>query len=200
MMMHACGVRWHPCCGHAGFRVREAEDGFGALAEIKTETPDVLISDLDMPAMSGFELLSIVRRCFPAIGVIAMSGAYSGEAVPEGVAADAFYAKGEGSIGLLLGIVNRSVVREGVRRSRAAAPVWIHCFRGSGDGKDAHLMWCQDCLRTFARGVDEMGLGQALCPHCSVELQFSLVAFPGAVENGQAASAEMMTNSFLQQI
>jgi CheY-like chemotaxis protein len=66
-------------CGH---NVRAASNGFVALAEIRKNVPDVLLSDLCMPGMSGYELLSVVRRRFPTIRVIAMSGAFSGEAVP----------------------------------------------------------------------------------------------------------------------
>ena len=76
-----------------GYAVRVADDGFSALREIRTEMPDILISDLNMPGMSGFELLSVVRRKHPEIFVIATSGAFSGEGVPEGIAADAFHAK-----------------------------------------------------------------------------------------------------------
>jgi hypothetical protein len=48
-----------------------------------------------MPQMSGFELPSVLRRRFPEILVIAMSGGYeSGEHVPGGGIAEAFYAKG----------------------------------------------------------------------------------------------------------
>ena len=54
----------------------DAEDGFSALAEIRKEVPDILLSDLNMPRMSGFELLSVVRRRFPSIRTIAMSGAF----------------------------------------------------------------------------------------------------------------------------
>jgi CheY-like chemotaxis protein len=78
-----------------GYRVRSAEDGFAALLQIREETPDVIISDLNMPAMSGFEFLSVVRRRFPDIRVIAMSAAFSGDGAPPGMAADDFYAKGK---------------------------------------------------------------------------------------------------------
>jgi len=54
-----------------------------------------------MPGMSGFELLINVRRLFPAIKVIAMSGSFSSREVPPGVLADAFYPKG-GSVSALL--------------------------------------------------------------------------------------------------
>jgi DNA-binding NtrC family response regulator len=84
-----------------GFSVRSAEDGFSALAEIRKEIHDILLSDLNMPDMSGFELLSVVNRRFPSIPVIAMSGAFSGDEVPSGVAADAFYQKGCGVRSLL---------------------------------------------------------------------------------------------------
>jgi len=79
-----------------GYCVRSASDSFATLALIRESTPDVLLSDLNMPGMSGFELLSIVRRTYPAIRVIATSGAFSGKSVPHGVAADAFYEKASG--------------------------------------------------------------------------------------------------------
>jgi DNA-binding NarL/FixJ family response regulator len=58
-----------------------------------------------MPEMSGFEFLSVVRRRFPRISVIASSGAYGSRAVPMGVLADAFYAKGDGHPEALLNSV-----------------------------------------------------------------------------------------------
>src|ERR1035437_7712117 len=75
--------------GEMGYHVRSAEDGFCALREIHQEMPDILLSDLDMPGMSGFELLSVVGRRFPAVHKIAMSGAYFGSEVPCGASADA---------------------------------------------------------------------------------------------------------------
>jgi CheY-like chemotaxis protein len=54
----------------------------------------IILSDLNMPRMSGCDFLSLGRRRFPAIRVIAMSGAFSGDDIPPGIAADAFYEKG----------------------------------------------------------------------------------------------------------
>jgi len=77
-----------------GYAVRTAEDGLAALVAIQEDLPDILLSDLNMPGMSGFDLLSVVRHCFPSIQVIAMSGSFSGDEVPSGVYADSFYQKG----------------------------------------------------------------------------------------------------------
>ncbi len=88
-----------------GYCVRTAEDGFSALAEMRMERPDILLTDLNMPGMSGFELLSAVKHRFPAMLTVAMSGAFQGNEVPSGVIADAFYQKGS-SVGSLLMILN----------------------------------------------------------------------------------------------
>jgi CheY-like chemotaxis protein len=84
-----------------GYSVRSAEDGFSALREIVNEAPELLLSDLNMPGISGFELLSEVRRRFPAIRTIAMSGSFCGDEVPSGVAADGFFQKGSSVAALL---------------------------------------------------------------------------------------------------
>ena len=44
--------------------------------------------------MSGFELLSVVRRRFPTIPVIATFGEFPDLTLPESVLADAFFPKG----------------------------------------------------------------------------------------------------------
>jgi CheY-like chemotaxis protein len=79
---------------HTGYQVRTACDGVSALQEIQTGVPDLIVSDLKMPRMSAFELLSVLRAQFPAIPLIAMSGAFSGSQVPDGVIAEAFYEEG----------------------------------------------------------------------------------------------------------
>ena len=87
-----------------GHRVRCAADGHAALTELDQRMPDIILSDLYMPGMSGFELLSQVRREFPEVKLVAMSSAFPAGEMPQGVAADAFYQKG-GGLGPLLRIV-----------------------------------------------------------------------------------------------
>ena len=45
----------------SGFQVRPARDGIEALEIIKFYTPDIIITDLEMPEMSGIELTSHIR-------------------------------------------------------------------------------------------------------------------------------------------
>jgi CheY-like chemotaxis protein len=79
-----------------GYDVTTAIHGLDALDRIQLAVPDVIISDLNMPQMSGFELLSVVRSQFPSIPVMAMSGdSGPDDWLPQGLAADAFYAKGQ---------------------------------------------------------------------------------------------------------
>ena len=45
----------------AGFEVIQAIDGNDALVKVKTGTPDIILSDTDMPGMDGFELVKNLR-------------------------------------------------------------------------------------------------------------------------------------------
>src|SRR5207302_7384337 len=112
-----------------GYEVATAKNGFDALLKLKEVViPDVIISDLNMPEMSGFEFLSVVRRRFPKISVIASSGAYGSRVVPTGVLADVFYAKGQEHLDTLLNSVAH-LIRNSAARAMAheqeSAPVWI---------------------------------------------------------------------------
>jgi len=142
----------------SGYEVTMAVNGFDALLQLKKKLPAIVLSDLNMPKMSGFEFLSVVRRRFPEVSVIAMSGAYdSGDSVPGGVIADAFYAKGYGNpVGLLLSVAEliRTSTAHAIDHGKESAPVWIPC-----NGKDSHgapyvVVTCTECLRSFPLSVE----------------------------------------------
>jgi two-component system NtrC family response regulator len=57
----------------AGYEVTAAEDGESALAAIAVERPDLILTDLKMPGMSGMELLDRVHAEDPDLPVIIMT-------------------------------------------------------------------------------------------------------------------------------
>jgi CheY-like chemotaxis protein len=137
----------------SSYSVRTAEHGLEALFQLRQTQAALIISDLNMPQMSGFELLSVVRRRFPQIVVIAMSGAYeSADDMPFGVAADAFYPKGRSHPAMLLSMVAdlvRTSRAMGLAHQKASAPVWIPCCGKDASGMPYAMLTCRECLRSF---------------------------------------------------
>lgn len=160
-----------------GYSVRSAEDGFSALREIHNEVPELLITDLNMPRMSGFELLSVVRRRFPTIRTIAMSGSFSGEEVPSGVAADAYFQKGS-SIAALRRIIQTlpQLERNAHPPTSPDAPLWI--YRNTHDfSPDAYVtITCPECLRTFPETLGTSYLKREIsCIYCHCSIHYAIV-------------------------
>lgn len=50
-----------------------ASNAYQAMELIKTDMPDIIITDISMPEISGVELTAKIRKEYPAIKVIAMS-------------------------------------------------------------------------------------------------------------------------------
>jgi CheY-like chemotaxis protein len=174
----------------AGYEVVAATNGFDALLQLKRTSPDVIISDLNMPEMSGFEFLSVVRRRFPQIPVVAISGAYDQESdVPGGVIADAFCPKGQHPKMLLATVAD--LIRTSVERSNAhrreSAPVWIPRNGKDSHGKPFIVLTCAECLRSFPLSVTDEGLQtiqETPCLFCSNTVRYVIdfsidVASPG---------------------
>ena len=56
-----------------GYNVRLAEDGDQALNLLRQEPVDVVLADMKIPRLSGLELLRILKREAPHIGIILMA-------------------------------------------------------------------------------------------------------------------------------
>jgi CheY-like chemotaxis protein len=167
-----------------GYTVRTASDGFSTLALLRDRIPGILLSDLNMPGMSGFELLSVVRRRFPVIAVIAMSGAYSGVFVPPGIAADAFYAKGSNGAVRLFEILWSIGDRDSREWLRASVPIWIPNLSANECGGSAVAVSCPECLRAFSHPVSRAKGSTYLtsCPHCFNPVQVAIATQPGEID------------------
>lgn len=100
----------------AGYDVATAENGASALLHMNRVLPDLIVTDLNMPHMSGVELMSHVRSSYPSVSIVAMSGDYQGEAVPASVLADRFYPKGQ-NLKHLLGTIASLVATSTAHRS-----------------------------------------------------------------------------------
>ena len=175
--------------GEIGYRVRIAKDGLSALREIRQEIPDILLSDLHMPGMSGFELLAVVRRRFPSILVIAMSGAFAGDEVPSGIPADGFFQKGC-STGALLRIltVPPEMKRHDPWHSGAASPGSIQRIPSVPSADGSTTIVCPDCRRTATQILH--GVGSLVCDHCGNSIEYAINEVPAPTRPRQNRKLE----------
>jgi CheY-like chemotaxis protein len=156
----------------AGYVVRIAVDGLDALRKLREGLPDMIISDLNMPHMSGTEFLDIVRKRFPQIPVIVMSAA-APEEMPEGLATDAYFHKNGFELSELLLIMLDLSARPPLRTTHLQVDVKPVEARWDGDGH--YIIDCDDCLRPFSvPRVPHIGRDEkwTVCVHCRKVVQF----------------------------
>jgi two-component system, cell cycle sensor histidine kinase and response regulator CckA len=63
----------------AGYQVLAAANGQEAMEIVRTARPHLVITDLVMPHQEGVETIQMIRKEFPAIKIVAMSGALGGQ-------------------------------------------------------------------------------------------------------------------------
>lgn len=180
-----------------GYEVRTAEDGLDALVSLRSFLPDLIISDLHMPRMAGVEFLSVVRRRFPAIPVIAISGTSDlSENDAAGVMADAFYPK----VGCHPDDLSRTIhqlMYEPLKRAtnyRPCCPPRVQAARNNLDacGLPTLQVTCAECLRSFSV-ANVWGSGDydliARCPSCGAQVHFTFDVLQGSPVLGVMATA-----------
>lgn len=160
----------------AGYEVNTARDGFEALAALRGSIPEILITDLHMSGMSGFELLGVVRKRFPSMAVIGISGEFTPASLPEGLLVDRFIGKGDVPPMELLELV-RQLTAEGPLRAQPAKPdiaaAWV-----PRSGKYV-VLTCPACLRSFSMPSNGIRVGERAsetCVHCATEVPYYLDA------------------------
>jgi CheY-like chemotaxis protein len=156
-----------------GYEVLTAQDGFAALCALRGGNPDQLITELNLPRMSGFELLSIVRSRFPQIAVIALSNEFTPVTLPHEAICDSFLAKGPNLLFELIEETRRLISESPLRSTRAkseVAPVWIP------QSKTGYIvLTCPECLRSFS-AVQPPKPGPAIesCVCCGANVPFDM--------------------------
>jgi CheY-like chemotaxis protein len=162
-----------------GYTVKTAENGVEALRSLREHIPDLIVSDLDMPVMSGFEFLSIVRRRFSSIKVVAMSGAFAESSIPAGLCADAFYPKGKNSPSVLIEMIADVLSLErSDRPGSSAAPFWTAKILHGAPENFSILLSCPDCFRSFPNDFTEANpllVQQTECIYCGGHINYSVI-------------------------
>ena len=156
----------------AGFDACRAEDGIDAIGKLRETLPKVIISDLQMPRMSGFEFIGVVRRRFPTIPVIALSGSISSE-FPAETKPHCWFDKRVEGFPDLMRVVNelaRAVPDHIDVPQVVRAPVRVRPgFAGYV------ILTCSECLRKF-REMSTLDIkamvGSAICTHCGARVPF----------------------------
>jgi CheY-like chemotaxis protein len=157
-----------------GYEVLTAKDGVDGLNALSKSLPDLIISDLNMPRMSGFEFLAVVRERFPHIATIAMSGGHSsGESSIE-LLADAFFQKGHYTFEELSQQVEALLAASPLRsekRKSDVAPLFV-----PRDSAGYLIITCPKCLRPNKLEAMSLngGLHQTTCQTCGMPVRFEI--------------------------
>lgn len=106
----------------AGCVVTLAEDGRTAIDRMTAERPDVVVTDIEMPGLSGLELLEELRRTHPGVPVIVMTAHVSVEYAVSALRAqaDEFLTKPLDNARLVEAVTR--LAEEGRRRREEARP------------------------------------------------------------------------------
>ena len=157
--------------GRAGLEALHAEDGIDAVVKLRKVVPRVIICDLQMPRMAGLEFIGVVRRRFPTLPVVAISGGTPCE-FPEELKPDRYFEKDFRVFPELV-----RAVHELARKSpdHIDLPQVIPIRVRPGDAGYI-VLTCTDCLREFevARTTTENQTAEqtAVCPHCEACVPF----------------------------
>jgi CheY-like chemotaxis protein len=151
-----------------------AKNGIDALKHMVTPLPEVIISDLQMPVMSGYEFMAIIRHRFPQIPVIAMSGEYPKGQLPPHIPADAYLAKGSFLLDELCSMI------EDLLKSPPDRPSVVEDLELLNevpvDAFGSVTLQCTNCLRHFK--VDSAGLSggyhSVQCCSCQTSVRFKV--------------------------
>lgn len=157
-----------------GYEVLTAVDGLDGVHALNKSLPDLIISDLNMPRMSGFEFLAVVRERFPHIATIAVSAEYIVSGNPSGVLADAFLQKGHYTLKELCGevakLLSASPIRSEGKKSEIA-PLFV-----PRDGAGYLMITCPTCRRSNKLQAPSLngGLHETPCQSCGTPVRFEI--------------------------
>jgi len=157
-----------------GFKTLQAEDGIDGLVKLREELPAAIISDLQMPRMAGIEFVCVIRRRFPTIPIIVLSGSTPRE-LPKECGPDVWIEKNGLSFLKLLQTLRDLIQRTPERTGfPLVADTPLQTQAGfAGDG----LLNCPECLRAFramSTASNARVEADVVCAHCAARVSFPI--------------------------
>ena len=183
----------------AGYAVEEANDGTTALVRIAEDLPDIMIVDIRMPGIDGFEVVRRVRadprtRHLPVLHVSASFTDPVSQAAGLDSGADGYLTHPVEPVVLLASVRALLRARSAEREARAAEAAWRASFEAIGDGVsvvDASGK-IQHCNEAFEGIVGAGGLkGQRLADVVPVLTGISDPPFITAADGQALAGTEL---------
>lgn len=156
----------------AGCIVDVAADGNAAIARMAEVRPDLVVTDIEMPGLSGLELLAELRRTAPNIPVIVMTAHVSVDYAVSALRAqaDEFLTKPLDNAKLVEAVTR--LAEEGRRRREAARPK-------------------ESVLAIGAHPDDvEIGVGGLLAAHAHAEDEITILTLSRGARGGDADSRQ----------
>ena len=160
---------------HEGYESRIAEDGHTGLDAVRTWDPDLVILDLMLPGIDGYQVLEAIRKDGNRVPVLILTARAEEADKVRGfrLDADQYVTKPFGVLELL--------ERVGALLRRSSA-------RGNGGRADSAIRFGDVVIDTGARSVSRKGEPCTLTPK-AYELLLALIARDGAV----AGRVELLT-------
>ena len=163
-----------------GYEACTATDGYDALWHLTNLLVDVVVSDLEMPGLSGAEFLSVIRQRYPKMLVVAMSERPDGQSGLGSSSADGVYQKGKQHPKNLLSTVAallHDLELEGRNREVKFPEVNIPEHRSDASGMQYLQLTSPVSSRSFAKvvpnGTDRREGGEASSAFQEVEFGYT---------------------------
>lgn len=182
-----------------GYEVTSATDGYDALWQLKNGLVEVMISDLEMPGLSGFEFLSVIRQRFPKMLLIAMTGKPEGQFELATAIADGFYPKDQQHPKKLLSTIAellRDSAAQGSGLQLESSEVQVTGYRSDVPGTPPMVLTCPECLKSLSTAAPKENRSsdspEVPCVVCGNTLGYVVALSYSATSVGHAGSSERL--------
>ncbi len=144
--------------------VAESDSGEQALDKLRSKDIDTILCDIHMPGMGGYECLKRAHRCYPQLGLVALTAeadvSLARQVLEIGVHA---YVTKDADPDELIDAIRKATRGERFVSSRIAQEIALHSASVAEDPFEELSRREQQVLRMILEGKGNTGISDALC-------------------------------------